>query len=83
MKFLVDAHLPRSLCALLAEHAHDAAHTLDLPTGNATKDRIINRLSFEEQRIVVSNTNRGFQRKCSVFIKSSLAMSGRACNRIR
>ena len=54
MKFLVDAHLPLRLCALLAEHGHDATHTLDLPTGNATKDRIINQLSFEEQRIVVS-----------------------------
>ena len=37
MKFLVDAHLPRSLCAMLARHGHDATHTLDLPTGNATK----------------------------------------------
>lgn len=54
MKFLVDAHLPRRLCALLAEHGHDATHTLDLRTGNATKDRIINQLSFEEQRIVIS-----------------------------
>ena len=54
MKFLVDAHLPRRLCATLAQHGHDARHTLDMPTGNATKDRIINQLSFDEQRIVVS-----------------------------
>jgi len=35
MRFLVDAHLPRSLCAVLARQGHDAIHTLDLPTGDA------------------------------------------------
>jgi predicted nuclease of predicted toxin-antitoxin system len=30
MRFLVDAHLPRRLCAVLAQHGHDAMHTLDL-----------------------------------------------------
>lgn len=29
MKFLVDAHLPRRLCAVLARHGHDAPHTID------------------------------------------------------
>jgi len=54
MNFLVDAHLPRRLCAMLAQHSHDARHTLDLPGVNATQDRIINQLSFDEQRVVVS-----------------------------
>ena len=56
MKFLVDAnaHLPRRLCAMLLQHGHDAKHTLDLPSGNTTQDRIINQLSFDEQRVVVS-----------------------------
>jgi predicted nuclease of predicted toxin-antitoxin system len=54
MKFLVDAHLPPSLCALLAQRGHDAVHTLDLPTQNATKDRVINRISLDEERVVVS-----------------------------
>ena len=54
MKFLVDAHLPRGLCAVLAQRGHDAKHTLDLPDGNATKDRAINQLSFDEERVVVS-----------------------------
>lgn len=54
MKFLVDAHLPRRLCGMLAQHGHDAKHTLDLPAGNATKDRVINQISFDEQRVVVS-----------------------------
>jgi predicted nuclease of predicted toxin-antitoxin system len=54
MKFLVDAHLPRRLCAMLAQQGHNATHTLDLPSGNTTKDRMINQLSFDEQRVVVS-----------------------------
>ena len=54
MKFLVDAHLPRRLCAVLARHAHDAVHTLDLPAQNATKDGIINQVSFDDQRVVIS-----------------------------
>ena len=54
MNFLVDAHLPRRLCAVLAQHKHDATHTLDLPDGNATKDRVINQRSFDEQRVVVT-----------------------------
>ena len=50
----MDAHLPRELCAVLKQHGHDATHTLDLPAGNATKDRVINQLSFDEQRIAIS-----------------------------
>jgi predicted nuclease of predicted toxin-antitoxin system len=54
MKFLVDTHLPPSLCAVLARHGHDANHTLDLPAKNATKDTILNQISIEEQRVVIS-----------------------------
>jgi len=54
MRFLVDAHLPRRLCAVLVRQGHDAIHTLDLPTGNATKDRIINQVSLDDQRVVIS-----------------------------
>lgn len=39
---------------MLAQHGHDAMHTLDLPTGNKTKDSIINQVSVLEQRVVVS-----------------------------
>jgi uncharacterized protein DUF5615 len=41
MKFVVDAHLPRRLCGVLASHGHEAVHTLDLPAGNATSDEAI------------------------------------------
>ena len=54
MKFLVDAHLPPSLCTVLARHGHDATHTLDLPAKNATKDTDLSQISFDEQRVVVS-----------------------------
>jgi predicted nuclease of predicted toxin-antitoxin system len=46
MRFLVDAHLPPSLCDLL--------HTIGLPAGNETTDRVINELSVTDQRIVIS-----------------------------
>ena len=54
MKFLVDAHLPPRLCALLNQQGHDAVHTLQLPDQNATKDRLINQVSLAEERIVIS-----------------------------
>jgi predicted nuclease of predicted toxin-antitoxin system len=54
MKFLVDAHLPPRLCAVLAQYGHDALHTLSLPSKNMTKDRVINQISLAEQRVVVS-----------------------------
>lgn len=54
MRFLIDAHLPHGLCDLLARGGHDALHTRDLPTGNTTKDSIINEISVREQRVVVS-----------------------------
>ncbi|MBM4227232.1 MAG: hypothetical protein FJ164_05755 [Gammaproteobacteria bacterium] len=39
MKFLVDAQLPCRFAQWLAQHGHDALHTLDLPGGNRTPDR--------------------------------------------
>jgi len=54
MKFLVDAHLPPRLCALLQAGGHDAMHTSVLPARNMTPDRIINELSVAEQRVVIS-----------------------------
>lgn len=54
MKFLVDAHLPPSLCAVLVRRGHDANRTLDLPAKNATKDSVLNQISFDEQRVIIS-----------------------------
>lgn len=54
MKFIVDAHLPKSLARLLNEKGFDAVHTSALPNGNDTTDTEINRLSIAESRIVIS-----------------------------
>jgi predicted nuclease of predicted toxin-antitoxin system len=54
MKFVVDAHLPPGLCALLQAAGHDAIHTSRLKAQNRTPDEILNELSFREQRVVVT-----------------------------
>ncbi|MDA0321462.1 MAG: DUF5615 family PIN-like protein [Verrucomicrobia bacterium] len=54
MNFLVDAHLPPSLCAVLRVAGHDACHTRDLDSGNRTPDPEINALSVREQRVVIT-----------------------------
>lgn len=54
MKFLVDAQLPGKICAWLREAGYDAKHTLALPLGNLTPDRIILEIAKNEDRIIVS-----------------------------
>jgi predicted nuclease of predicted toxin-antitoxin system len=57
MKFLVDAQLPRRLTVLPEQAGHDAIHTLDLPLGNRTTDTVINQLSLNEQRVIVTKVD--------------------------
>ena len=52
MKFLVDAQLLRRLGQALRECGHDAAHTLDLPSGNRTSDAEIMRIADAEGRAI-------------------------------
>ena len=54
MKFIVDAHLPKSLAYILREKGFDVIHTSELPNGNDTTDDEINQLSLAESRIVIS-----------------------------
>lgn len=54
MKFIVDAQLPKSLARLLRDLGHDAVHTLELPARNRTGDDEINKISINEQRVVIS-----------------------------
>lgn len=54
MKFLVDAHLPRGLCAVLQAAGHDAVHTRQPPAHDRTTDQVINEVSVAEQRVVIS-----------------------------
>ena len=54
MRFLLDAMLPRRLARRLVASGHDAAHTLDLPSGNRTPDRDIVALADREARAVIT-----------------------------
>lgn len=54
MKFLIDAHLPPSLRVVFHAAGHDAIHTLDLPEQNASRDGILNEVSMNEQRVLVT-----------------------------
>jgi predicted nuclease of predicted toxin-antitoxin system len=54
MRFLVDAQLPRRLVALIRAQGFEAVHTLDLPAGNRTPDRVICELSIKEQYVVIT-----------------------------
>ena len=54
MKFLIDAQLPLRLARWMREQGHDVVHTRDLPDGNRTEDRDINRISMRERRTVVT-----------------------------
>jgi predicted nuclease of predicted toxin-antitoxin system len=54
MKFLVDAQLPIRLAQFLQSAGYDALHTRNLPQQNATPDAVINQLSIQDQRIVIT-----------------------------
>jgi predicted nuclease of predicted toxin-antitoxin system len=54
MKYLVDAQLPRRLARAMQASGLDVIHTLDLPEANRTKDSLINSLSLEQERIVIT-----------------------------
>jgi predicted nuclease of predicted toxin-antitoxin system len=54
MKFLVDAQLPVRLARFLQNAGYDTIHTRDLPEHNATPDAVINLISIQDQRIVIT-----------------------------
>ncbi len=54
MKFLIDAHLPPSLCRVFTAAGQDAIHTISLATGNETPDGKLTELAACEQRVIVS-----------------------------
>lgn len=41
MRFIIDAHLPKSVAKIFADLGHEAIHTSELPKGNASKDQEI------------------------------------------
>ena len=54
MKFLVDAHLPKSLSDFLKSRGHDSIHTIDLPDSNRTNDQTILSIAGLEKRIIIT-----------------------------
>jgi predicted nuclease of predicted toxin-antitoxin system len=54
VKFLIDAHLPPSLCRALAAEGHDAIQTSSLPDGNATTDQTIRSVAAAQGRVLVT-----------------------------
>ena len=54
MKFIVDAHLPKTLCTFLQEKNFDAIHTSELINQNLSTDEEINLISMQEQRILIT-----------------------------
>jgi predicted nuclease of predicted toxin-antitoxin system len=54
MKFLIDAHLPPRLKKVLCEAGHDAIHSQDLPKKNASPDDLLNRISVDENRVIIT-----------------------------
>jgi predicted nuclease of predicted toxin-antitoxin system len=54
VKFLLDAHIPPSLCEILARFGHEALHTSELPEQNQTRDGVLNEISMREQRVVIT-----------------------------
>ena len=54
MKFLLDAQRPPSLKQLFISKGYDCIHTLDMESGNDTPGKIINKITVEEQRILIT-----------------------------
>ncbi|MEO6454390.1 MAG: DUF5615 family PIN-like protein [Ginsengibacter sp.] len=54
MKFIVDAQFPYGVKSFLLTQGYDTIHTEDLPLKDRTPDWEINKISLEQQRIVVT-----------------------------
>jgi predicted nuclease of predicted toxin-antitoxin system len=54
MKFLIDAQLPPSLKEVFISKGYDCIHTLDLEQKNNTPDSIINIISVNQKRILIT-----------------------------
>ncbi len=54
MIFIIDAHLPKSICKYFKALGHGALHTSDLPFGNATSDDWILEEAVRRDAVVIS-----------------------------
>ncbi len=55
MRFIIDAHLPKSVANAFADLGHTTIHTRDLPQGNATDDNDIISLAGDDGIIVTKD----------------------------
>jgi len=55
MRFIIDAHLPKSLCQIFINLGHEALHTSDLPDGNEADDKDIILIASEDGIIVTKD----------------------------
>jgi predicted nuclease of predicted toxin-antitoxin system len=53
-RWLIDAQLPVRLAHAWRAAGHDVVHTSELSAGNATSDEELNRLSLQQQRVLVT-----------------------------
>ncbi len=60
MRFIIDAHLPKSLAKAFANLGHSVIHTSELPAGNATDDNDIISVAADDG-IVVSKDEDFYQ----------------------
>jgi len=60
MRFIIDAHLPKSVAKVFANLGHTVIHTSELPQGNATSDNDIIVLAADDG-IVVSKDDDFYQ----------------------
>ncbi len=54
MKFIIDAHLPKSIGVFFRDLGHDTIHTSDLVLGNSTNDNEILAVAISEGAIVIT-----------------------------
>lgn len=54
MKYILDAHFPKSLARLIEHLGFDCVHTLDLPLRNKSTDEEIRLVAQREHRVVIS-----------------------------
>lgn len=54
MNFLLDAHIPPALAAVLEERGHDVRLCASLSAAHQSKDGVLNEVSLHEQRVVIT-----------------------------
>ena len=54
MIFIIDAHLPKSLCKYFRALGHTALHTTDFPLGNSTSDGWLSEEAAQKGAVVIT-----------------------------